>query len=112
MELVDRFGFSACYNNVKRFVQGLRRVNTEQFDHLEFAPVEVAQAEYGEGAPHLAVSRSLLWPLASGGSAALAPILSGRRRRGASVPPRDLFTREQAGAVFQAGARLEDRAVT
>lgn len=34
MEPLDRFGFSACYNSVKRFVQGLRHVDTGQFDHL------------------------------------------------------------------------------
>jgi len=43
MELVDRFGLSVCYNNVKRFAQGLRRVDPEQFYRLEYAP--------GEGAP-------------------------------------------------------------
>jgi len=42
MGLVDRFGFSACYNNVRRFVQGLRRVDPEQFCRLEFAPGEEA----------------------------------------------------------------------
>jgi hypothetical protein len=29
MELVDRFGFSACYKMVKRFVRALRRVDPE-----------------------------------------------------------------------------------
>jgi hypothetical protein len=31
-DLVDRFGFSARYNTVKRFVRTLRRVDSEQFD--------------------------------------------------------------------------------
>jgi hypothetical protein len=39
-DLVDRFGFSARYNSVKRFVRGLRHVDPEQFDRLEFAPGE------------------------------------------------------------------------
>ena len=39
-DLVDRFGFSAGYNSVKRFVRALRRVDPEQFDRLEFAPGE------------------------------------------------------------------------
>ena len=43
MELVDRFGFSACYNNVKRFVQALRRVEPEQPGRLEHAPGEGRQ---------------------------------------------------------------------
>lgn len=50
-DLVDRFGFAARYNSVKRFVRGLRRVDPEQFDSLEFAPGEEAQVDYGEGAP-------------------------------------------------------------
>lgn len=50
-DLVDRFGFSARYNSVKRFVRTLRRVDPEQFDRLEFAPGEEAQVDYGEGAP-------------------------------------------------------------
>jgi transposase len=49
-DLVDQFGFSARYNSVKRFVRGLRRVDPEQFDRLEFAPGEEAQVDYGEGA--------------------------------------------------------------
>ena len=50
-DLVDRFGFSARYNSVKRFVRSLRRVQPEQFDRLEFVPGEEAQVDYGEGAP-------------------------------------------------------------
>ena len=50
-DLVDRFGFSARYNSVKRFVRSLRRVEPEQFDRLEFVPGEEAQVDYGEGAP-------------------------------------------------------------
>jgi transposase len=49
-DLVDQFGFAARYNSVKRFVRGLRRVDPEQFDRLEFAPGEEAQVDYGEGA--------------------------------------------------------------
>ena len=49
-DLVDRFGFLARYNSVKRFVRALRRVEPEQFDRLEFAPGEEAQVDYGEGA--------------------------------------------------------------
>lgn len=49
-DLVDRFGFGARYNSVKRFVRALRRVDPEQFDRLEFAPGEEAQVDYGEGA--------------------------------------------------------------
>jgi transposase len=49
-DLVDRFGFRARYNSVKRFVRGLRRVDPEQFDRLEFAPGEEVQVDYGEGA--------------------------------------------------------------
>ncbi len=52
-DLVDRFGFSARYNSVKRFVRSLRRVQPEQFDRLEFVPGEEAQVDYGEGAPTL-----------------------------------------------------------
>ena len=39
-DLVDRFGFGARYNSVKRFVRALRHVDPEQFDRLEFAPGE------------------------------------------------------------------------
>jgi transposase len=49
-DLVDRFGFGARYNSVKRFVRALRRVDPEQFDRLEFALGEEAQVDYGEGA--------------------------------------------------------------
>jgi transposase len=50
-ELVDRFGFSARYNSVKRFCRALRKREPEQFDRLEFTPGEEAQVDYGEGAP-------------------------------------------------------------
>jgi transposase len=52
-ELVDRFGFTARYNSVKRFCRALRRREPEQFDRLEFLPGEEAQVDYGEGAPTL-----------------------------------------------------------
>jgi hypothetical protein len=48
-ELVDRFGFGARYNSVKRFCRGLRRVEPEQFDRLEFLPGEEAQVDFGAG---------------------------------------------------------------
>ncbi len=49
-DLVDRFGFAAGYNSVKRFVGNLRTRDPEQFDRLEFAPAEESQVDYGEGA--------------------------------------------------------------
>lgn len=52
-ELVDRYGFKPKYNSVKRFVRGLKRVDPEQFDRLDFLPGEEAQVDYGEGAPTL-----------------------------------------------------------
>lgn len=50
-ELVDRFGFEARYNSVKRFCRALKHRELAQFDRLEFAPGEEAQVDYGEGAP-------------------------------------------------------------
>ncbi|WP_409077075.1 IS21 family transposase [Paraburkholderia sp. FT54] len=52
-DLVDRFGFTASYESVKRFVRALRHVDPEQFDRLEFACGEECQVDYGEGAPTL-----------------------------------------------------------
>ena len=52
-DLVDRHGFEARYNSVKRFVRGLKRTDLEQFDRLDFLPGEEAQVDYGEGAPTL-----------------------------------------------------------
>ncbi len=49
-ELVDRHFFEAKYNSVKRFVRGLKRIDPEQFDRLDFLPGEEAQVDYGEGA--------------------------------------------------------------
>ena len=49
-DLVDRYGFTARYNSVKRFCRGLRTREPEQYDRLEFAPGEEAQVDYGEGA--------------------------------------------------------------
>lgn len=49
-DLVDRHGFSAQYNSVKRFVRQLREREPEQFDRLEFLPGEEMQVDYGEGA--------------------------------------------------------------
>jgi transposase len=49
-ELVDRHGFTAQYNSVKRFVRRLREHEPEQFDRLEFLPGEEMQVDYGEGA--------------------------------------------------------------
>jgi len=49
-DLVDRHGFTAQYNSVKRFVRQLREREPEQFDRLEFLPGEEMQVDYGEGA--------------------------------------------------------------
>lgn len=49
-ELVDRLGFAASYNSVKRFAGTIVAKEPEQFDRLEFAPGEEAQVDYGEGA--------------------------------------------------------------
>ncbi len=50
-DLVDRFGFTAHYNSVKRFVRATRQGTPAQFDRLEFLPGEEAQVDYGEGSP-------------------------------------------------------------
>ena len=50
-DLVDRFGFAAGYDSVKRFVRGTRQNESAQFDRLDFLPGEEAQVDYGEGAP-------------------------------------------------------------
>ena len=50
-DLVDKQGFGAAYNSVKRFAGGLCAREPQQFDRLEFAPGEEAQVDYGEGAP-------------------------------------------------------------
>jgi transposase len=50
-DLVDKHGFGAAYNSVKRFAAGLCAREPQQFDRLEFAPGEEAQVDYGEGAP-------------------------------------------------------------
>jgi transposase len=52
-DLVDRQGFTAKYDSVKRFVAGLRERDPERFDRLEFLPGEEAQVDYGQGAPTL-----------------------------------------------------------
>ncbi len=49
-DLVDRFGFAAGYDSVKRFVRTLRQHEPAQFDRLDFQPGEEAQVDYGEGA--------------------------------------------------------------
>jgi transposase len=49
-DLVDRFGFAAGYNSVKRFAGTIVAKEPEQFDRLEFAPGEEVQVDYGEGA--------------------------------------------------------------
>ena len=50
-DLVERHGFAAKYNSVKRFVATLRARAPERFDVLEFLPGEEAQVDYGQGAP-------------------------------------------------------------
>ncbi len=50
-DLVERFGFTSRYNSVKRYVRGLKRVEPERYDRLEFLPGEEAQVDYGQGAP-------------------------------------------------------------
>lgn len=52
-DLVDRFGFKHRYNSVKRFVRGLKHIDPEQFDILEYPPGEESQVDYGQGAPTL-----------------------------------------------------------
>lgn len=52
-DLVDRHGFRAKYDSVKRFVAGLRERDPVRFDRLEFLPGEEAQVDYGQGAPTL-----------------------------------------------------------
>jgi hypothetical protein len=37
---VDRFGFAAGYDSVKRFVRTLRQHEPAQFDRLDFLPGE------------------------------------------------------------------------
>lgn len=49
-DLVELFGFTNCYNSVKRYVRGLKRKDPEQYDRLDFLPGEEAQVDYGEGA--------------------------------------------------------------
>jgi transposase len=55
-DLVERFSFSHKYNSVKRFVRGLKRKESKQFDRLEFLPGEEAQVDYGQGAKTLHVT--------------------------------------------------------
>lgn len=52
-DLVDRHGFTAKYDSVKRYVGRLRQREPERFDRLEFLPGEEAQVDYGQGAPTL-----------------------------------------------------------
>jgi transposase len=49
-DLVDRFGFAAAYNSVKRFAGTVVAKEPAQFDRLEFAPGDEVQVDYGEGA--------------------------------------------------------------
>ena len=49
-DLVEQFGFSHRYNSVKRYVRGLKRIDPERYDRLEFLPGEEAQVDYGQGA--------------------------------------------------------------
>jgi transposase len=49
-DLVERFGFTHQYNSVKRFVRGLKKKDSKQYDRLEFLPGEEAQVDYGTGA--------------------------------------------------------------
>lgn len=50
-DLVDKYGFTARYDSVKRFVGKLKRVDPLRFDRLEYLPGEEAQVDYGQGAP-------------------------------------------------------------
>ena len=52
-DLVELFGFTHCYNSVKRFVRGFKRKDPHQYDRLEFLPGEEGQVDYGTGAPTL-----------------------------------------------------------
>lgn len=49
-DLVEIFGFTNCYNSVKRYVRSLKRKDPEQYDRLDFLPGEEAQVDYGQGA--------------------------------------------------------------
>lgn len=49
-DLVEQFGFTYCYNSVKRYVRCLKKKDPEQYDRLEFLPGEEAQVDYGLGA--------------------------------------------------------------
>ncbi len=49
-DMVERFGFSSRYNSVKRYVRGLKKIDPERYDRLEFLPGEEAQVDYGQGA--------------------------------------------------------------
>ncbi len=49
-DLVERHGFAAAYNSVKRFVRTLKAREPERFDVLESLPGEEAQVDYGQGA--------------------------------------------------------------
>lgn len=49
-DLVEHFAFTHRYNSVKRFVRGLKRVDPDQYDRLEFDPGEECQVDFGKGA--------------------------------------------------------------
>lgn len=49
-DLIELHAFVHKYNSVKRFVRGLKNVEPERFDVLEFMPGEEAQVDYGQGA--------------------------------------------------------------
>lgn len=49
-DLVERHGFAAAYNSVKRFVRTLKVREPKRYDVLEYGPGEEAQVDYGQGA--------------------------------------------------------------
>jgi len=61
-DLVELFGFTHCYNSVKRFVRGLKSLDPRQYDRLEFLMGEEAQVDYGQGAPTLHQNGKYLRP--------------------------------------------------
>ncbi|MDQ2694544.1 MAG: IS21 family transposase, partial [Pseudomonadota bacterium] len=47
--LVRQHGFGGSYSAVRRFVQGLQAAHPQATVHLDFAPAEAAQVDFGQG---------------------------------------------------------------
>jgi len=61
-DLVELFGFTHCYNSVKRSVRGMKSLEPQQYDRLEFLMGEEAQVDYGQGTPTLHQNGKYLRP--------------------------------------------------